>query len=136
MKAKQDFTFHISLENGNLVSYKEGESKKDIKEIKVKKGDEIPKEIEKEVFLFYRDFAVIEYKNGVPQVSEELQGTERPPLIPKRKYEPEQLHKETLEELKKIGIKLGCISKTKVKLITEILVAQEKLIREGSRRIP
>lgn len=135
MKAKQDFVVHISTDTGSPVSYKEGEPIKGIKKLEIKKGKEVPGEIERYIFLFNKDFLDLEYKDGVPQnVPEDFKQLTPPPIIPKRKYTEEGLNKvyekSGLEGLKKIGAKFDppITDRSYKRLITEILIAQEKLL--------
>ncbi|MHA1827946.1 MAG: hypothetical protein ACTSX6_04780 [Candidatus Heimdallarchaeaceae archaeon] len=139
MKAKQDFVIHVTKDTGDPISYKEGEPMTNIKKIVVKKGDEVPEDILQNIYLFNRDFLEIQYKDGVPVLPKELQDKKSPPLIPKRKYSMESLHKvyekKGLQGLKEIGAKFDppITDRSHKRLISEILTAQEKIQREGKR---
>ncbi len=64
MKARQDFELYIDKVTNNITSYKAGDSKKNVRELKFKIGDEIPNDHIKDLLLFLPDYVEVEYKNG------------------------------------------------------------------------
>ena len=137
MKAKVDFVFHLKEDTGQPAVYTEGESKDGIKELKVKKGEEVPEEIQEYLFLYLKDYLELEYKDGIAVVPDNLKGKEPKPIISKRKYSEESLHKvyekDGMDGLKKIGKKFDppITDRSYKKLINEILTAQERERRLG-----
>lgn len=136
MKAKQDFVYFVNEKN-IPTPFKSGEDNKGIREIKIRKGEEIPKEIESDILMFNKELIDLEYKEGKPVVPEELKNIKSPPLLEKRKYDREGLIKTYNEKgmkgLKEIGESFNppITDKSKDKLITEILTAQERIRRTG-----
>ena len=131
MKSSQKFTMYIDS-NGVPGSHKSGEPLKGLKEVKVLKGQEIPKEIEAHVFMFNKEFIKLGEKPP-----EEIKDKKAPPIIPKRKYTEDSLYKvydkDGMSGLKEIGKTFDppVTDRSKNKLITEILAAQERIRRTG-----
>lgn len=131
MKAKQDFVIYV--DSGNVpVPYKSGEDKKGIKAITVKKGKDIPKEIEEYILHTNRDF--IDRSSEIPK---ELKDKTPPPIVRERKYSEEYLYKvyekKGLTGLKEIGEKFNpsITDRSHRRLINEILAAQNRIRRTG-----
>jgi len=138
MKAIQDF--EIIVDSGGVrVPYKEGDSFAGLTKIKVKKGQEVPKEFLKAVIEFNLDYLDVVYEDkkpilpkgwekSVPVVSKKMK-------IHKRKYSQESLTKIKNEQgfaaLKKIGLEFGVTDRSSARLTTEILAVQEE--RQRSR---
>ncbi len=137
MKAKQGFEYYLDKKLDIPVSHKDGEPKGHLVEIKVKRGDEIPKSIEKDILMFNKEFIELEYKDGKPVLPDHLKEVKAPPLIKKRKYTETKLHKVYekfgLKGLKEIGatFKPSITDRSKQRLIFEILTAQERVRRTG-----
>lgn len=126
MKARQDFVMYVNSDNVP-VSYKSGDPlPKGVRKITVSKGGNIPQEIEKDIFINHRDYVVVtkEMMKDIPKAK---------PIVEKRKYSMENLTNLSLRELKKIGAKFKppITDRSKDKIISEILTAQERIRRTG-----
>ncbi len=126
MKARQDFVMYVNADNVP-VSYKSGEVlPTGVRKVTVLKGEDIPKEIEKDIFINHRDYAVVtkEMMKDIPKAK---------PLVEKRKYTMENLTNKSLSELKKIGATFNPLitDRSKDRIINEILTAQRRIRRTG-----
>jgi len=139
MKAAKDFDVVLNKEGTTRVSYRMGYPKDNIKIIKIKKGETIPKEFVKGLIERNIENVELEWKEHRPIIPPGL-GVELPEpskkmRIPKRKYTLESLtiisNEKGLSALKKIGAEFGVTDRSKNKLISEILREQEKRQREG-----
>jgi len=132
MKARQDFEMHLDSKSGAPVPYKDGDSLDGIKVVKVKKGEDVPKSVLSYLLVSGRDYLEIEEPLKVKSK----------PIIPKRKYSQESLievyNKDGMDGLKKIGDRFDpqITDRSHSRLISEILTAQERYIREGKRKVP
>jgi len=140
MKAAEDIVIVFHEKDKVVVPYKDGDSKKGLKFIKVKKGEAIPDEhleriantnLEKIAGIIYEDKFPTNLPKGI--YKPELTGTVL--KIKKRKYTQESLTKvyneKGFSELKKIGAEFGVTDRSKRRIITEILAVQEERHRKG-----
>lgn len=139
MKAAEDLVI-ITNKNGVVVPYKHGDSKKDLKFITVKKGNEIPQQhLKRYIDHNLEKIAGVIYEDKVPTNLPE--GLYKPELfstelkIKKRRYTQNSLTKIYNEKgfsaLKKIGLEFGVTDRSKRRIITEILAVQEERQRKG-----
>jgi len=92
MKARQEFVLHID-EKGNKIPWK-GDLKKGIKELKIKKGDEVPKEFIKDLIVYNLDLLDVQFKEGRPVLPEEYVPTKAPePIVKIKKHTQNKLTK-------------------------------------------
>ncbi len=137
MKARQDFVMYVN-KDGVPIPHKSGEPLEEgAKKITVLRKHDVPQEIEKDVLMHNKEFLDIKFKDGKPVVPEHLQDVKAPPLLEKRKYSEEGLYKvfekDGMEGLKKIGATFTPLvtDRSRNRLITEILAAQERIRRTG-----
>ena len=140
MKASEDLVI-VRNENGVIVPYKEGDSKKDLTFKVIKKDTEIPKEFLKRfVERNIEKIGDVKYIDKFPvNLTKEL-GIKPTPVakemkIKKRKYSQESLteirNKGGFSALKKVGEEFGVTDRSSKRLIIEILRAQEERQRNG-----
>ncbi len=138
MKATEDFV--IILDKDKIrTPYKDGDPKKDLEFIAVKKGKEIPADFIASIVATNINLVEVQYKDKNPILPKELRPT--PPEEPKemkikkRKYTQDSLNtvydEQGFSALKKIGEEFNVTDRSSRKLIIEILRAQEERQREG-----
>ena len=138
MKATQDFELAFD-ETGAKVSFRRGYPNKDLKIVKVKKGDEIPSNLLKGIVESNLGLVDVKYEFRRPvNLPKEVYSPPEAPTtmkIKKRKYTQNSLTKIRNEggfpALKKIGEEFGVTDRSSKRLITEILKAQEERQRKG-----
>jgi len=111
MKANRDFKIYTNKE-GTLVSYYSGDSKENIVEIKVKKGEEIPKHILEDI------------KENIPDYVDFKSKSEKKLKEEAKKYTKEELELFPFSKLKEIAEKLGQTGRSSTGLIKDILANQ------------
>ena len=140
MKAAENLVIVMHKIHKNQVSYKEGDSKKDLEFHTIKRGSQIPdKFLKRLVNHNIEKIGDVKYKDKVPinlpkdllpkvEVSKKMK-------IKKRKYSQESLTKiyndKGFTALKKIGEEFKVTDRSSRRLIVEILRAQEEKQRAG-----
>lgn len=138
MKSLDNFT--IVLRRGLPIPYKDGDSKKDVEFVKVKKGEDIPKKILKLVIERNLIYVDVKYINKVPQGLPTDIGLSLPEVSKELKIKPRKYTQNSLTKvyndngfsaLKKIGEEFGTTDRSYRRLIVEILKLQEERQRKG-----
>ena len=140
MKAASDLVIIINEQEKVIVSYKDGDSTKGLKFVKIKKGEEIPdkylkrfidRNLEQIADVKYIDKVPVNLPKGLyipPKVSKEMK-------IKKRKYSLESLtkiyNKDGFSALKEVGKEFGVTDRSYRRLMNEILTVQEERQRKG-----
>jgi len=140
MKAAENITIVIHDKDKNLVSYKDGDSKAGLTFTVIKKGEEIPsnllrnlveRNIEKIGDIIYKD----KRPTNLPKDFNVESKTSTKMEIKKRKYSQNSLTKiyndKGFSALKKIGEEFGVTDRSYRRLINEILTVQEERQRKG-----
>ncbi len=138
MKAAQDFVIYTNKE-GTRVPYKQGDDKTNIKEIEVKKGDEIPKEYLKDFVTRNIEYVDVKFVNKQPILPEGWKlipkKVPKTMIIKKRKYSQESLtviyNKKGQDGIQKIAEEeFGIVVKRYTrysKIVNDILKKQEEM---------
>lgn len=134
MKARDDFTLLVD-KDGNRVFQPYTEIPKGLKQLKFKKGDEVPKEYIGDLLTLNQEYLDIQYKDGVPILPDGIVATKKKP-----RSEYQFTRDELTEKLNVMGFtkfrdwskkKFGLTDVSGSKLITEIIKKQEDDFQKG-----